>query len=297
MIVNNANLAVLLSGFKASFNKGFEGATSQYRNFTMLAPSSTRDQTYAWLGQIPRMREWLGEKRIKSLEVHGYTITNREFELTIEVPKTDIEDDQYGVYGPMFEEMGRSANEFPDELVFSLLKEGFSKPCFDGQNFFDTEHPVSNENGAEGLVSNMQDGSGPAWFLMDTSRAIKPLIYQERKAPRFAGVDNDSDDYVFRTGKFLYGMETRGNVGFGLWQLAFASKAELTPENYAAARLAMQTMKGDEGRLLGIQPTTLLVPPMLESAARKIVSNSLNADGGTNEWAGTATPIITPWLA
>ncbi|MGH7027835.1 Mu-like prophage major head subunit gpT family protein [Brevundimonas sp.] len=295
MLINRHNLDILYRGFSASFARGFEGAQSQYGQIAMTVPSSTRDQTYAWLGQIPKMREWLGERIIKSLEAHGFTITNRKFELTIGVERDDITDDQYGIFGPLFDEMGRSAREQPDELIFSLLKAGFDQKCFDGKFFFDTEHPVVE--GEETVsVSNMQAGAGEAWYLLDTSRAIRPVIFQEREKPRLAKVDDDNESYVFTTDKFLYGVRARHNVGFGLWQLAFASKAELTPENYAAARLAMQTMKGDEGRLLGIRPNTLVVPPSLEGAARRIVSNSLNAEGGTNEWAGTATPIISPWL-
>jgi phage major head subunit gpT-like protein len=58
---------------------------------------------------------------VKNLAAHSYKIANRDFEQTITVPRNDIEDDQYGVFGPMFEEMGRSAAEFPDELVFGLM--------------------------------------------------------------------------------------------------------------------------------------------------------------------------------
>lgn len=193
--------------------------------------------------------------------------------------------------------MGRSGHEQPDELVFALLAAGFTTECYDGQYFFDTDHPVLNQAGEQVSVSNMQAGASPAWYLLDTSRAVKPLIFQEREKPEFQSCDGPGDHNVFSRDEYLYGIRARHNVGFGFWQLAFASKAELTPENYAAAREAMQTMRGDEGRLLGLRPNTLVVPPSLESKARKIVSSALTAEGGTNEWAGTATPIISPWLA
>ena len=96
----------------------------------------------------------------------------------------------------------------------------------------------------------------------------------------------------------------RSNVGFGLWQLAFGSKADLTPENYEAARAAMMAFKGDNGRPLGIRPDTLVVAPSLEGDAMRLLNNGTRVVdvGGTpvaiqNEWAGTAKPIVTAWAA
>lgn len=297
MLVSQPNLDILFRGFSASFTKGFDGAPSDYAKVAMTVPSQTREQNYGWLRQLPKMREWLGDRVVHSLVADGFKIVNRKFELTISVARDDISDDQYGIFGRLFEDMGRSAREQPDELVFGLLANGFSTQCYDGQYFFDSDHPVIGDNGETVSVSNVQAGTGPAWYLMDTSRALKPVLFQEREKPLFQRQDDESHPNVFSRDEFLYGIRARHNVGFGLWQLAYASKAELTPESYAAARLAMQTMRGDEGRLLGIRPDTLVVPSELEGAARKIVSNSLTESGGTNEWAGTATPIVTPWLS
>ena len=60
-------------------------------------------------------------------------------------------------------------------------------------------------------------------------------------------------------------------------------------------------MKGDYGRPLGIlsggAKPLLVVPPSLESAARKLIDNQLASGGETNEWAGTAEVLVVPWLA
>lgn len=129
MIINAGALDGIFRGFNTSFNKGFQGAESQWGDVAMLVPSSTKELTYAWLGQVPRLREWLGDRVIKSISAYGYTIINRKFEATIEVGRDDIEDDQFGVYGPMFEDMGRAAKEHPDELIFALLGAGTTTLC------------------------------------------------------------------------------------------------------------------------------------------------------------------------
>ena len=52
----------------------------------MEVPSETRDETYACLGAVPSMREWIGEREAKNLSAYGYTIKNKDFELTVSVP-------------------------------------------------------------------------------------------------------------------------------------------------------------------------------------------------------------------
>lgn len=55
-----------------------------------------------------------------------------------------------------------------------------------------------------------------AWYLADTSKAIKPFVFQNRRAPNFVSRDNASDPKVFDLKKFTYGVDYRGNVGITL---------------------------------------------------------------------------------
>jgi phage major head subunit gpT-like protein len=303
MLINSGGLATLFNGYKASFNKGFAGAPTAYRRVSTIVPSSTREETYGWLGQFPKMREWVGDRVAKNLAAHSYKIANRDFEQTITVPRNDIEDDQYGVFGPLFEEMGRSAAEMPDELVFSLLKSGLETVCYDGRYFFDVDHPV--RSGSKSVaVSNFQGGTGDPWFLLDCSRPLKPMIFQERRAlGRLGRKDKDDDENAFWRKEFVYGSDGRCNAGFGLWQLAHASRQPLTAENYEAARQSMMALRGDEGRPLGVKPDTLVCGSALEGAAMRLLNNGTRIEmaGASpvavqNEWANTAKPIVTAWL-
>ena len=61
------------------------------------------------------------------------------------------------------------------------------------------------------------------WFLFDISRALRPFIVQMRKKPQLVRKDKVNDDNVFFFKKLLYGVDYRGNAGYGLWQLAAAS--------------------------------------------------------------------------
>lgn len=54
------------------------------------------------------------------------------------------------------------------------------------------------------------------WYLADTSKAIKPFVFQNRRKPNFVARDNPADPKVFDLKKFTYGVDYRGNVGITL---------------------------------------------------------------------------------
>lgn len=297
LIVNAGTLSNLFTGYKANFSAGLGMAPSQRALVAMTVPSTTGVEEYPWLGQMPGMRKWVGDRVIHQLGLHDFRIKNEPWEDSIAVPRTYIEDDKYGIFAPMFTEMGRATAAHPEELVWGLLKNGFSERCYDGQYFFDTDHPVIQADGSVGSVSNSGGGAGTPWFLADLSRAIKPIIFQDRKKPQFVSLTSPTDPNVFNRAEFVYGVDARYNVGFGLWQMAFGSRQALTHENYAAARAALSTMKGDHGRPLGLTPTHLVVPGNLEGVARKILINETVTGGESNEWKGTAQLVVVPWLS
>lgn len=274
MILNEQSIELAFKGFKTIYTDAFTKAPVAYDRIAMTVPSSARDETYGWLGQFPQLREWLGGERVvRDLEAHGFTIVNRKFESTVGIRREDFDDDRLGVFKPMFAEMGHLARQHPDEMIFPMLKAGFTELCYDGQYYFDADHPTKDAAGNVVTVSNVQDGTEPAWFLMDTSRPIKPIIWQERDTYDFQALSRPQDTHVFMTDEHLYGVRARVNAGFGLWQLAFGSKAALTPDNYRDARAAMARIRGDQGRIMGVRPTTLVVPTVLEEQARRIVGS------------------------
>lgn len=296
MLINSANLKTLGVGFKAAFQGGLETAPTDHLDIAMTVTSTTGKEEYGWLGKMPRAREWLGDRVIQNLKAHDYAIKNRDHELTIGVDRNDIEDDNLGMYGPLFSEMGVETGSYECAAVYELLAAGFGTNCYDGQYYFDLDHPVLDAAGNVTSVANTDGGVGPAWFLLDATRIFRPIIFQRRKAWQFTAKDNADDENVFMRKQFLYGTDARFNVGFGLWQLCWGSKQPLTPANYEIARAALTTMRGDYGRPLGIKPNILLVPGALEGAAKNIVTSQLVNGGETNKWAGTATLKVTPWL-
>lgn len=143
MIVNAANLTNIFINLKTTFNKAFDAAPSVWEKIAMLVPSGGSENQYNWLSYFPRMRKWVGEKAVKSLEAFKYTIVNDDWEATVEVDRNHIEDDSLGIYAPQAQMAGFSAKQLPDEIVMDLVNGAFTNLCFDGQYFCDTDHSVA----------------------------------------------------------------------------------------------------------------------------------------------------------
>lgn len=299
MIVSSGNLRTLGTGFNAAFMRGLGEAPSQRALIASTVKSTNGREEYGWMGKLKGMREWLDDRVMNSISTYDYAIKNKDWEDTMGVDRNDIEDDNIGVYGTLFAEMGSAAGAHPDELIWAALKAGFNTNCYDGQFFFDTDHPVIDADGNTQSVSNTGGGAGAPWFLIDTKRTmhLKPIIFQERKPLTFVSKDKMDDDNVFFRKQFIYGVDARYNVGYGLWQYIYGSKQPLTAASYAAARAAMIDMKGEKGRPLGMLPDLLIVSGSNESAGLKILNNELDGAGGTNEWKGTAKLEVVSWLA
>lgn len=142
MIINQANLTSLYRGFSAIFKEAFDAAPSLSPRIATEVPSTSRQEEYNWLGRVPRMREWLGERVIQNLSAYSYTIKNRDWEATVSVDRNDVEDDAVGIYTPMVRTLADAAATHPDEMVFDLLSGGFANACYDGRPFFDATHPT-----------------------------------------------------------------------------------------------------------------------------------------------------------
>jgi len=296
MIINTANIAALFLSYKSLFQDAFKDAESSWEKIATLVPSSTESNLYAFLGQFPRLRKWLGARIIKDMAVHNYTVVNEPFESTVGVPKPKIEDDTFGVFSPLMSEMGYAAKTHPDEIVFELLKLGASELCYDGQFFFDTDHPVLTLGVASTVANYDATGAGDLWIAMDTKRPLKPMIFQKRQEYNFVRFNSTNDEHVFMQNEYLFGVDTRVNAGFGLWQLAYGSLNTLDATNWDAIVTAMMQLKSDEDRPLSIRPNLIVVGPGNRAAARALFETSTLANGAANPNFKEVEVLVTPYL-
>lgn len=296
--VSSGKLVTNTIGFKSAFKDGFTAAQSDtvWPRIATLVNSENREEEYGWLKDIPQIREWFGDRVINALADDGYKIRNRKFELTVSVKGDDINDDRVGIYAPRFKFMGDEVARFPNRLVFDLLKSGFTAKCYDGQPFFDANHPYTAADGSVATQSNYQAGAATPWFLLCTKRPLKPLIYQEREKFDFVELTKPDDPNVFMRDELLYGVDGRANAGFGFWQMAIGSKATLDATNFKAARQLGENLLGEHGKALGFTYDLFVGAPSHRDVADELFNTPTLAAGGGNPLFKAVETLYTPYL-
>lgn len=112
--------------------------------------SDQASETYPWLGQVPALREWIGGRQAKGFSENGITITNKHYEATIDFLVRELRRDKTGQIMARIDEFAQRANAHWASLLSTLMINGESTACYDGQYFFDTDH----SEGDSGTQSN-----------------------------------------------------------------------------------------------------------------------------------------------
>lgn len=151
MAIVKSDIPTLLeAGLRAVFFDAYEAAPGDWERIATVVPSEHDTEKYAWLGSVPKMREFKDERVPAGLLEHDYSIKNKTWEASVAVDRAALEDDQYGQIKLRVQGLAEEAKRHQDELVFGLLKDGFATLCYDGQYFFDTDHA----EGDSGTQSN-----------------------------------------------------------------------------------------------------------------------------------------------
>lgn len=134
----------LLSGMKTTFMANYKTAKPIYPEFTTEIKSTKRTEDYGRLGANSQMKEWIDERQPKGLRDFGFSLKNKHYENTIAIDVNDLEDDQYGAYITRVKMMPADAVKTYDRLAAQTVVDGNTTVCYDGQNFFDTDHQEGN---------------------------------------------------------------------------------------------------------------------------------------------------------
>ncbi|WAR43605.1 Mu-like prophage major head subunit gpT family protein [Methylomonas rapida] len=298
-MLTQAQIDALKTTLQANFDKGLVNTPSNWKMIARLMKSTSKSSTYAWLTKWPSFRKWVGARLHKAIAEKAYTVTNDKYEATIDVQRTDVEDDDFGHYATVAYGHGEAAARLMDEIIFSALLAGWSTNCYDDQFFFDTDHPVypnTDGTGTPVSTSNIQAGAGAPWYLFAPNAPA--LILQERVPAKLESqTDGNSSTNVFENDVFSFGGRWRGAAAYGFWQCCYGSKATLDATNFADLYNRMLSQVGDGGIKLGTVPTLLVCGPTNRVAAENLLLRDRLATGETNINYKKVDLLVTPWVA
>jgi phage major head subunit gpT-like protein len=142
------NTGLLTKGLRSEFFNRFGNTPTYYQDLATRIVSTSDQETYRWLGTVPKLREWGTGRVTKGLRTESYSVENLKYEATIEVDRDEISDDQTGQIRVRVGELAQRAATHKDYLLAQLLQLGGGSTAlaYDGVPFFAATHS-SGESG------------------------------------------------------------------------------------------------------------------------------------------------------
>lgn len=143
---------------------------SWINSLAMPFSSDQESETYRWLGQVPAMREWVGGRLAKPMREDGVTIANKPWEATLEIPVDWMSRDKTGQIQVRINELAQRAQSHWADLLTTLVINGESTTCYDGQYFFDTDHSEGSSGTQDNDIAvNIATTTAPTVAEMQTA--------------------------------------------------------------------------------------------------------------------------------
>jgi phage major head subunit gpT-like protein len=143
--------------FSTEYIRAFDTAPRVWPEYGMEIPSSSRSTLHAWLSDQSAVREWKGSRILNEMGALTWEVVNKTFELSWKFSEYQIRDDLSGLTALAISKArgyGAKWARHEDILMAETIQAGVSSPCYDGQNFFSTAHPVDPLGLVGGTFSN-----------------------------------------------------------------------------------------------------------------------------------------------
>lgn len=169
--------------------------------------SSKRVDIKGFTKGFPLMREWVGERRVRDLSRYSVTIGVRNWELTAGLDADDLLYEEFGDLASEIKGIARAVPLHFTQYLVDLLTGGFATPSYDGQYFFDTDHP----NGTGAVYSNTTAAAFSAAAWQAAQLAAATIVNDDNGKP--LGIDYN---WIF----YAPGAQTAVDAVFGTQFLA-----------------------------------------------------------------------------
>ena len=153
MILNKSVLTTLFNTVRAEWDRLMTVIKPTYNEWAMTLPSTTNSETHNWADLIVQIRKWVGERIFGNIKAQTWTVVSDDYEGSFDLSLNDIADDKIGLLLPKTQNLYSAAVYHPEHLLEQVALDGFDHVCFDGQFFFDTDHPSLTGDGT--TVSNV----------------------------------------------------------------------------------------------------------------------------------------------
>lgn len=313
-------IQIFTAAMRTEFLKAYDqaregGGFVPVESFTSMISSTSRIEEYPWMSPPPRLAPYVGRRRYNTVDESKYRVENKEYDAALQIRVRDIEDDQVGGYGAKFQDMARDVVMFPNREIIKLMKNGASRTCFDGSNFFANSHTIGTGDNLLTQTNSEVDGTSHRVIALIKTGGIKPMIWQNRKDKGLQSNIGSWGEKEEKVQKWVYDYE--GAPGFGFWWDAISVTITNTPTLSEVKSLVrdiekqFRTFKFEKAEageddiyvhdqvVFNSSTITYAVSTELESLFKEILTNKdINFGGGASQniYVGHGDLLVSPYL-
>ena len=251
MALDTAVATAIKRGITRRFDMITDTANDEqfYPMVSTIMPSTGSDEQYAFLGSMPGVREWLGDRDFNQLRAGDFLIKNKLWESSVLLDRHKISDDRLAMFNTSIDDLAIEATNHPDELLFDVLLAGGTDLCWDGIAFFSASH-VWGDSGTQSNIYAVDPaaGAGNAIVAGDCKSAVGTARAQMLR------FQNDQGKYFNRTT-----MTTMRNVMI----LTPPELEQQFVDGLFTNNYQLTQGVGGDNKLAGIVPPTLKSSPLL----------------------------------
>jgi len=152
MLTNIKALFLKFLGEKAAMDK-------DWQQIATIMPSDSDKEEYDWLGATPPMSEWKDKRQLRGLRPYSYTLTNQDWEATLEISRNAFNDNKLGHIPKRVEALAASYYKRVIEEIFSVLDYGGTGLAYDETAFFADTRTIGDSGNIDNLLDGAYSGS------------------------------------------------------------------------------------------------------------------------------------------
>ncbi len=198
----------------------------------------TEEVVFGFLAEMPLFRKWTGDRIAKPLKTGSYSLKVEDYEFTYKVGRDVVKYDKHGVVTPNMRAAGAASKRFFEDLLNDAQKNGKTLTGFDGQFFYDTDHP-------EGL-----DGTGSTFSNLNTTSDLTADNLAAKYAVMTQLKDANGKRFGVRPNILEYGPDLRAKAEKALGNNLVAEVIKNAAGNDNVGGAAIDNLN----KRLGLQP-------------------------------------------
>lgn len=252
----NPKKTITLRSTKVDFHERYDALIKGSWVNDRLVHFSDSDQAaedYSWLGPVPALEEWIGDRIVKGLLAVEYEIKNKKFQAAIKLMRDWFKRQKTAnIMAKIGGLAKRAGQEHLQKLISAAIVAGESAACYDTQYFFDTDHVTPGaeySTSQSNLISETLDelptsNHGTA----NTAPSVEDMAYLIMQA--IGTIQSFKDEFGEPT--------NQGSTDFlvmvGTIPLATAAHGAVSKMNLASGETnQLVSMKANDGSKLNIQ--------------------------------------------